>query len=90
MQRLLHAVGEALVVPQAGFEKLLQASRRRAGILGQRLSRLALQVGEQPAAIVAKVLNGFRIFKKPLERPQESRKFRADGLDLIRGHGTPS
>jgi hypothetical protein len=89
-QCLLYAIGEALVVPQAGFEKLLQASARRARILGQWLRRLAIQVGEQPAGIIAKVPNGFRIFKKPLERPQKSGEFRADGLDLVRGHGVLS
>src|SRR5207245_6347922 len=81
-QRLLNAIGEAIMVPQAGFEKLLQTSWWRARILGQWLSRLAVQVGKQPAGIVSKVLNGSRVVKKPLEGQQKSREFRADGLDL--------
>ena len=89
-QPLLHPIGQAFVVPQTGFEKLLQTAGRGARILGQRLGRLAVQVGEQPAGIIAKMLNGFRTLEKPLERPQKRREFRADGLDLIRGHGDPS
>src|SRR4051794_6996911 len=31
-------------------------------------------------------IEGWPIFKKPLARPQKRREFRAEGLDLIRGH----
>jgi hypothetical protein len=32
----------------------------------------------------------FQGVKEPLEQPQKRREFRADGVDLIRGHGVPS
>jgi hypothetical protein len=46
----LDGVGQALVVPQAGLEKLLQIARRNAGVLSERLGRLPRQVGEQARA----------------------------------------
>jgi hypothetical protein len=69
---------------------LLQTPRWRARLLRQRLGRLAWQVGEQPPRLVAEVANGFRFIKEPLKGLQKCRKFRANGLDLIRGHKVPS
>ncbi len=71
-QGLLHAIREALVVPQAGFKKLLQA----AGIgvpayLASGSGRLAGQVGQQPAGMMRKCCTVPGVVK-PLEGPQKA------------------
>jgi hypothetical protein len=86
----LDRVGQAAVAPQAGPEELLQVARRDPGVQGRGLGRLARQVRQQPAGVVAKVPGGLRGVKEPLERPQERGPSRADRPDLFRGHGNPS
>jgi hypothetical protein len=89
-QAPLHLIDEAIVVPQARLEKLLQIAWRHAGMIGDRFGGLAWQIGKQATRVVLEVLNGLGVVKEPLQRPQKRGESWSQRLDLFHGHGYPS
>ena len=82
----LQLLPDLLALPLVVFEELLQGADGRAGGEGDGLDALALQVGEQAAAVGVQVGEGLGVAAAVQVRPQEALQGRPQPVELFLRH----
>src|SRR5205807_6263883 len=87
---LVEEVADLDVRPEVVAEEFLEGADSHAGLEGDGLTGLAVEVGEEAAAVDAEQVKGLGVVTAEEKRLQVGGESRAQGLDLFGRHGNTS